>query len=52
MTIVRYDERFSGTIGATGAQGTLSTSVRIANRRSGRELVTCRSGRVSWNAVL
>ena len=51
-TIVRYDERFSGTIGATGAQGTLSTSVRIANRRSGRELVTCKSGRVSWNAVL
>ncbi|MDX6706860.1 MAG: hypothetical protein QOI48_2706 [Solirubrobacteraceae bacterium] len=51
-TIVRYDERFSGTIGATGAQGTLSASVRISNRRSGRELVTCKSGPVSWSAAL
>lgn len=50
--IIRYDERFSGTIGSSGAQGTLSASVRITDRRSGRELVTCRSGPVSWSASL
>lgn len=51
-TIVRYDERFSGTIGGTGAQGTLSASVRFIDRRSGRLLVSCTSGPVSWSAAL
>jgi hypothetical protein len=51
-TIVRYDERFSGTIGSTGAQGILSASLRFTDRRNGRLLVSCTSGRVSWSAAL
>lgn len=50
-TIYRSVERFAGTVGAAGAAGTFSTSVRIADRRSGRTLDRCRSGRVTWIAA-
>jgi hypothetical protein len=32
---------FSGAIGSTGAQGTLSASVCFTDRRSGRPLMSC-----------
>ncbi len=50
-TIYRSVERFAGTIGSSGAAGTFSTSVRIADRRSGRTLERCHSGRVTWTAA-
>jgi hypothetical protein len=50
-TIYRSVERFAGTIGSSGGAGTFSTSVRIADRRSGRTLDRCRSGRVTWTAA-
>ncbi len=50
-TIYRSVERFAGTVGAAGAAGTFSTNVRIADRRSGRTLDRCRSGRVTWTAA-
>jgi hypothetical protein len=49
-TIYHSTERFKATIGATGARGTFSTVARIADRRSGRTLVRCRSGLVRWTA--
>lgn len=51
-TVVRYDERFAGTIGSTAAQGAMSVYVRYSDRRSGRTLVRCSSGPVSWTATL
>jgi hypothetical protein len=50
-TIYRSVERFAGTVGSAGAAGTFSTRVRIADRRSGRTLDRCRSGRVTWTAA-
>lgn len=50
-TVYRSVERFEATIGAQGARGTFSTTARIADRRSGRTLVRCRSGTVDWTAA-
>ena len=51
-TKITYDERFAGTIGSSGAQGTLSATVRFTDRKTGRQLVSCRSGPVRWTAAL
>jgi len=49
-TVYRSIERFTATIGSAGARGTFSTVARIADRRSGRTLLRCRSGTVRWSA--
>ena len=49
-TIQRDDERFAGQIGAAGANGTFSVVSRVTDRRSGKTISTCRSGRVTWAA--
>jgi len=48
---VRFTERFSGTIGAAGASGTLSTQERSVSRRTGRSTGSCSSGTVRWSAA-
>jgi len=50
-TVYRSVERFKATIGSAGARGTFSTTARIADRRTGRTLLRCRSGSVSWTAA-
>jgi hypothetical protein len=46
---LRFVERFSATVGSTGATGTLSIRGRYVDRR-GRTLGHCRSGGVKWTA--
>ena len=50
-TVTRSDERFSGTLGSTGAKGTLSITERTRNRKTGKLLETCRTGKISWTAA-
>jgi len=50
-TVTRYDERFSGTLGSTGAKGTLSITERTSSRKTGKLLETCRTGSIKWTAA-
>jgi hypothetical protein len=48
----RFTERFSGTIGSTGATGTFKLTGRLYVARTGRTYAHCRSGKVKWSAAL
>lgn len=48
----RFTERFSGTIGSTGATGTFKLTGRLYVPRTGRTYAHCRSGTVKWSAAL
>jgi hypothetical protein len=50
-TTTRSQERFSGTLGSTGAKGTLSITERTRSRRTGKLVETCRTGKISWTAA-
>lgn len=50
-TVTHSDERFSGTLGSTGAKGKLSITERRMSRRTGKLLETCRSAKISWTAA-
>jgi len=50
-TVTRVVERFSGTLGSNGAQGTLSNTERTRSRQTGKLLETCRSGTIKWTAA-
>ncbi len=50
-TVTSSDERFAGTLGSTGAKGTLSITERTKSRKTGRLLETCRTGKISWTAA-
>ena len=49
-TIMRYTERFAGTIGSEGAQGMFSAELSVRRRATGKLIVRCRSGIVRWSA--
>jgi hypothetical protein len=51
-TVTKSDERFAGTLGSTGAKGTLSITERTKNRKTGKLLETCKTGKISWTAAL
>lgn len=44
-------ETFTGTLGSTGALGTLSITERSRSRKTGKLLETCKTGKISWNAA-
>lgn len=50
-TVTRVVERFSGTIGSNGAQGTLSNNERTRSRKTGKLIETCKSGTIKWTAA-
>lgn len=51
VTITRSTERFSATLGSTGATGTLSITDRTTDRESGKLVGTCTTGSVEWTAA-
>lgn len=50
-TETRVVERFSGTLGSNGAQGTLSNTERTRSRKTGKLIETCKSGTIKWTAA-
>lgn len=50
-TVTSSDERFAGQLGSTGAKGTLSITERTKNRKTGKLVETCKTGRISWIAA-
>lgn len=50
-TVTRSNERFVGTLGATGAAGRLSITERTRSRKTGKLTETCRTGTVKWTAA-
>lgn len=50
-TITRSDERFTATLGSTGAAGTLSITERTTSRMSGKLIETCKTGTIKWTAA-
>lgn len=51
QSVIHSDERFSGTLGSIGAKGTLSITERTRNRKTGKLLETCKTGKISWTAA-
>ncbi|MGH2918608.1 MAG: hypothetical protein ACRDLS_08430 [Solirubrobacteraceae bacterium] len=49
--VTTSDERFAGTLGKSGAKGTLSITERTKSRRTGKLLETCKTGKISWTAA-
>ncbi|MDQ3675983.1 MAG: hypothetical protein M3401_04130 [Actinomycetota bacterium] len=50
-TVTTAVERFAGTLGSTGAKGTLSITERTKSRKTGKLLETCKTGKISWTAA-
>jgi hypothetical protein len=50
-TVTRSIERFSGMLGANGAQGKLSINERTKSRKTGKVVERCKSGSIKWSAA-
>jgi hypothetical protein len=50
-TFTYLDDRFTATLGATGAKGTFSLSDRTVDKLSGNVIQSCSSGTVKWTAA-
>ncbi|MDQ3723180.1 MAG: hypothetical protein M3376_08985 [Actinomycetota bacterium] len=50
-TFTYIDDRFTGTLGRTGAKGTFSLSDRTVDKASGNVVQSCSSGTVKWAAA-
>jgi hypothetical protein len=50
-TTVKSDERFEGTLGSIGAEGTLSITERRYSRKTKKLLETCKTGKIRWTAA-
>jgi len=51
QTLTHIDDRFTATIGRTGAKGTFSLSDRTIDKLSGNVIQSCRSGTIKWTAA-
>jgi hypothetical protein len=50
-TYTYIDDRFTATIGRTGAKGTFSLRDRTVDKASGNVIQSCRSGTIAWTAA-
>ena len=50
-TFTYLDDRFTATIGRTGAKGTFSLSDRTVDKLSGNVVQSCSSGTIKWTAA-
>jgi hypothetical protein len=50
-TFTYIDDRFTATLGRTGAKGTFSLSDRTVDKASGNVVQSCRSGTIKWTAA-
>ena len=50
-TFTYLDDRFTATLGRTGAKGTFSLSDRTVDKLSGNVIQSCSSGTVKWTAA-
>ena len=50
-TYTYIDDRFTATLGRTGAKGTFSLSDRTVDKLSGNVIQSCKSGTIKWTAA-
>jgi hypothetical protein len=50
-TYTYIDDRFTATLGRTGAKGTFSLSDRTVDKLTGNVLQSCQSGTIKWTAA-